>query len=181
MHNFSESGEGYGADVRYQQTERGDRADRGGLSLSSVDPQFRCAVVLGHDDQLLVLPFRHHDSGVDPSASSYSDCMNSNDPGQHMDIDEGPAKPSVSSLVLQPYIIALDSKEMQGSVIDMTFLHGYYEPTLLFLIEEPIKTWAGGFSSISHTSMLIAVSVNLMQKLPQHGGPVGTDNLIDFC
>ncbi len=164
MHNFSEVGEGYGTDVRYQRTERGDRADRGGLSLSCVDPQFRCAVVMGHDDQLLVLPFRHHDSEVDPSASSNSGGMNSGDPGQEMDIDDGGVKPSVSSLVLQPYVIALDSKEMQGSVIDMTFLHGNYEPTLLFLIEEPIKTWAGGFSSASHTSKLVAVSMNLLQK-----------------
>ena len=58
--------------------------------------------------------------------------MNSGDPGQEMDIDDGGVKPSVSSLVLQPYVIALDSKEMQGSVIDM--IHNEDRPNVRLAI-----------------------------------------------
>lgn len=67
-------------------------------------------------------------------------------------IDEGDAtdiKPmssaggSSKSLILASYMIVLkDFIDKIDNIIDIQFLHGYYEPTLLILYE-PLKTFSG--------------------------------------
>ena len=45
--------------------------------------------------------------------------------------------------ILSSYVMSLnDLSEKVDNVIDMQFLHGYYEPTLLILFE-PLKTYSG--------------------------------------
>ena len=156
LHNFAASGSGYGAEVRCKLTEQSDQADRAGLSLASVDPLGRCAAVMGTDDQILIIPFRQSNMGLG-NVSTEED----SEIGLAM---PQTLKPSASSLVLEPYVISLSSKQLAGSVKDMTFLHGYFEPTLLILQEEPIQTWTGGLSTVSNTSKLVALSINLFQR-----------------
>ena len=53
------------------------------------------------------------------------------------------------SAVLSSYIIDLRHlDEKVTNIIDLQFLYGYYEPTL-FILYEPLPTWAG-YDSCKH-------------------------------
>ena len=62
-------------------------------------------------------------------------------------LDEGDLETSKSSYnktpILSSYMIILKSlEEKMDNIIDLQFLHGYYEPTLLILYE-PVRTFPG--------------------------------------
>lgn len=64
-------------------------------------------------------------------------------------IDDGdllePTKPSSShkAPILSSYMIVLKTlEEKMDNIIDLQFLYGYYEPTLLILYE-PVRTFSG--------------------------------------
>ena len=90
-----------------------------------MDPEGRCAVMLIYGKKLVVLPFRK-----DPA------------------LDEGDllenTKPSSNKTpILSSYMIVLKNlEEKMDNIIDLQFLHGYYEPTLLILYE-PVRTFPG--------------------------------------
>lgn len=92
------------------------------LPLVRVDPEARCAAMLIFGRKIVILPFRR-DNATDELDYSASHAR-------------GP--------VLQSYII--DPKDFEApsidNIIDMQFLHGYYDPTLM-LLYEPIKTFPG--------------------------------------
>lgn len=79
--------------------------------------------------KLVVLPFRRENS-IEESDLGESKPMTSGNYGQ-----KAPILPS--------YMILLkDLNEKIDNIIDIQFLHGYYEPTLLILYE-PVKTFPG--------------------------------------
>ncbi|XP_065687015.2 cleavage and polyadenylation specificity factor subunit 1 [Patagioenas fasciata] len=109
-----------------------------------VDPDGRCAVMLIYGTRLVVLPFRR---------DSLSD--------EH----DGPVGEGQKSSFLPSYIIdvrELDEKLL--NIIDMQFLHGYYEPTLLILFE-PNQTWPGRVAVRQDTCSIVAISLNITQKV----------------
>jgi cleavage and polyadenylation specificity factor subunit 1 len=98
------------------------------VPIVRADPENRCAVMTVFGRKLVVLPFRREnsiddtDTDIKPmSSSSY-----------------GSKAPILASymIVLKDFIDKIDN------IIDIQFLHGYYEPTLLILFE-PLKTFAG--------------------------------------
>lgn len=74
--------------------------------------------------KLVVLPFKK-----DPSL----------DDGDLLDLKTSSNK----TPILSSYMIVLKSlEEKMDNIIDLQFLHGYYEPTLLILYE-PVRTFSG--------------------------------------
>ncbi|XP_077335360.1 cleavage and polyadenylation specificity factor subunit 1-like [Lithobates pipiens] len=109
-----------------------------------VDPNGRCAVMLIYGTRLVVLPFRRETLTEE---------------------HEGPMSEGQKSSFLPSYIIdvrELDEKLL--NIIDLQFLHGYYEPTLLILFE-PNQTWPGRVAVRQDTCSIVAISLNILQKV----------------
>lgn len=95
------------------------------IPIVRVDPEGRCAVMLIYGRKLVVLPFKK-----DPSL----------DDG---DLLDNLKASSNKTPILSSYMIVLKSlEEKMDNIVDLQFLYGYYEPTLLILYE-PVRTFAG--------------------------------------
>lgn len=105
-----------------------------------VDPLQRCAVVLLYDRHLAVLPFRRSEALATggkyiskplthPSAAVRSG----------LSWERRATAPLLATFTT---CLSTSTGEKINNVVDMQFLHGYFEPTLLVLYE-PIGTWAG--------------------------------------
>ncbi|GAM28418.1 hypothetical protein SAMD00019534_115940, partial [Acytostelium subglobosum LB1] len=112
--------------------------------LIKVDYQQRCAVMLVYDRHIAVLPFRQ----------SFSSILDEDD-----DDDEQTGGTAANK---ESYIISLNSLGIEN-VKDLCFLHGYYEPTILFL-HEPSQTWTSRISTKKFTNVLTAVELNISQR-----------------
>ncbi|CAL8131581.1 unnamed protein product [Orchesella dallaii] len=121
-------------------------------SILRVDPEGRCAALLVFGKQLVIIPFLRRDAVFDEHFAEPSDI-----------------KPNIASLnripQLRSYTVDLKNlDEKVDNVIDFKFLHGYYEPTLVF-IYEPIRTYVGRVTARQDTCALVAVSLNVSQKV----------------
>lgn len=114
------------------------------LPFVAVDPDGRCAAMIIYGRTIVILPFRRETNADE----------------QENNISIGSKSP-----VLASYSIKLtDIDEKMNNVIDIQFLHGYYEPTLL-LLYEPLRTWPGRVAVRRDTFAIIALSLNIHQKV----------------
>ncbi|XP_015127450.1 cleavage and polyadenylation specificity factor subunit 1 [Diachasma alloeum] len=117
------------------------------IPIVRVDPEGRCAIMLIYGRKLVVLPFRK-DPTIDDS-----------------DLMDMTKSQSNKTPILSSYMIVLKSLEEKiDNIIDLQFLYGYYEPTLLILYE-PVKTFAGRIAVRQDTCAMVAISLNIQQKV----------------
>jgi cleavage and polyadenylation specificity factor subunit 1 len=101
------------------------------IPIVRVDPDNRCAVMLVYGKKLVVLPFRKDNTLDEIEIQDVKP------------IKKTPMQIITKTPILPSYIIALkDLDEKIDNVLDIQFLQGYYEPTLLILYE-PVKTYPG--------------------------------------
>jgi cleavage and polyadenylation specificity factor subunit 1 len=75
-------------------------------------------------------------------------------------IGSGARHPSLSSYIV--HLKKLDTS-LTGRIIDLQFLHSYYEPTL-FILCESSRTWVGRVAVKKDTCSSVALSINVTQK-----------------
>lgn len=123
------------------------------VPMVRVDPDARCAVMLVYGKRLVVLPFRK-DNGLDEIELA-----------DVKPIKKAPTAVVSRTPILASYLIALcDLDEKIDNVLDLQFLYGYYEPTLLILYE-PVRTFPGRVAVRSDTCVLVAISLNIQQRV----------------
>ncbi|XP_050311770.1 LOW QUALITY PROTEIN: cleavage and polyadenylation specificity factor subunit 1 [Anthonomus grandis grandis] len=121
------------------------------VPIVRADPENRCAVMTIFGRKLVVLPFRRDTS------------LEDNDPDVKPSGGTGGA--GARAPILASYMINLkDFIDKVDNIIDIQFLDGYYEPTLL-LLYEPLKTFAGRVAVRTDTCAMAAISLNLQQKV----------------
>ncbi|XP_046972661.1 cleavage and polyadenylation specificity factor subunit 1 [Vanessa cardui] len=122
-----------------------------------VDPEFRCAVMLLYGRKLAVLPFRKDitsEEGDPLEAKPLADSKKNQ-----------PAQPMTRAPTLASYVIVLkDLDEKIDNILDIQFLYGYYEPTLL-LLYEPVRTFPGRTAVRSDTCAMAGVSLNMSARV----------------
>lgn len=119
------------------------------IPIVRVDPENRCAAMLVYGRRLVILPFRIDTLLEEPEVSNV----------EADEINIG------SNQVLSSYtIIWRDIEHKIDNVIDMQFLHGYYEPTLLILYE-PVKAFPGRLAVRRDTCCMVTISLNIQQKV----------------
>lgn len=110
------------------------------LPLVRTDPDGRCAGMLIYGTHLVVLPFRKEVASDEVDSSGKSPIMSS---------------------------YTIDLRKMDEKIInilDIQFLHGYFEPTV-FILYEPLATWAGRTAVRTDTCCIVAISLNIQQRV----------------
>ncbi|VDM34667.1 unnamed protein product [Hydatigera taeniaeformis] len=141
----------------YEQSAlRGGRLQFTRSPLLRVDPLQRCAVMLVYDRFLAVLPFRRVDALASPRMSTDPCATPILDSSWHIRANA----PVLSTFTT---FLSTSTGEPINHVIDMQFLFGFYEPTLLILYE-PSGTWTGRVSVRRDTCCIVALSLNLHER-----------------
>lgn len=122
------------------------------IPMVRVDPEGRCAVMLVYGRKLVVLPFRH-ESVVEDADVASSEVKTS-----------GITNSSGGSVMASYMIVLKDLDEKMDNVVDIQFLHGYYEPTVLILYE-PVRTFPGRIAVRQDTCCMVAISLNITQRV----------------
>ncbi|GAB5591624.1 mRNA cleavage and polyadenylation factor subunit [Umbelopsis nana] len=117
-----------------------------------IDPQQRCAVLNFYSDKIAILPFRQSEI-LDDAAQT------AKDKSKHHE-DDQLRWPYAPSFVLD--VSEIDSRIR--NVIDMVFLHDYYEPTLAILYQAH-PTWTGHLNEAKDTVSLAVVSLDLSSRV----------------
>lgn len=127
------------------------------IPIVRVDPDNRCAVMVCYGRKLVVLPFRR-----DHTLEELELMMPDVKPMKKLG---GATQLVAKTPILASYIITLkDLDEKIDNVIDVQFLHGYYEPTLL-IVYEPVRTFPGRIAVRTDTCTMVAISLNIQQRV----------------
>ena len=109
-----------------------------------VDPEMRCAAFVAHGSRLIIVPLKKELQ--DEKGSSATE--------HFLQIYR-----SLSSFAIDLW----ELEEPVFNVLDMQFLHGYFEPTLQILYQ-PIQTWSGRLAMRKDTVSMVTLSLSLAHQ-----------------
>ncbi|XP_054164327.1 cleavage and polyadenylation specificity factor subunit 1-like [Oppia nitens] len=136
---------------------------RGGFTQFSMppvvrcDPEGRCAALLLYSKNIMILPFR-------------KDIATGDDHKNISTVSFPVGGTASKSPVMASYKLDLNSEqygEKVNNILDIQFLHNYYEPTLLILYE-PVRTWAGRVAVRQDTCAMLVLSLDVHQRVHPH-------------
>ncbi|KAI1285461.1 Cleavage and polyadenylation specificity factor subunit 1 [Halotydeus destructor] len=120
-----------------------------------LDPEGRCAAYLAYASTIIILPFRKDTTIEEPDIKNALQSTNI-------------APLNTKSPIMATYTLDMCGEHYAGekicNILDMQFLDGYYEPTLLILFE-PLRTWSGRVAVRQDTVSMVALSLNVNQKV----------------
>uniref|UniRef100_H2YEY3 Cleavage/polyadenylation specificity factor A subunit C-terminal domain-containing protein n=1 Tax=Ciona savignyi TaxID=51511 RepID=H2YEY3_CIOSA len=116
------------------------------LPKIAVDPDSRCVCLQLTSRSLAIVPLR-----TSAMAHAGDDSM------AH---DNSTKRTAATSYTIDLHLV--DSRLQR--IIDIQFLYGYNEPTLLVLFES-LRTWAGRVAMRQDTCNIVAISLNMMEQL----------------
>lgn len=124
-----------------------------------VDYSNRCAVALIYDEVLAVIPFVPSREVSGAQSTAGGEKISSNMAG------EGDSFNSSKKSMAPSYLVHLPELGITN-IKDISFLHGYYEPTLMILYE-PTGTWAGRLAKTRNTVAvaIVELDINLRRKM----------------
>ena len=117
-----------------------------------VDPDNRCAAMLAYGRKIMVLPFRRD---LTTGAGDH-DSSNLSLDGLALGGRVMPSYTLDLATVIQSHTV--------DNIIDIQFLHGYNQPTLLILYE-PLKTYAGRIAVRKDTCRLDVISLDVKERI----------------
>ncbi|EQC40527.1 hypothetical protein SDRG_02417 [Saprolegnia diclina VS20] len=170
LHNFEEDGMGLGTALQGDRIGRTQFQGLASVPIAKADPDNRCMGLLLYSDQVVLLPLD------DNAATAHviddddeDDETNYEDPSLKLE-DRARAEQYASTLATfglntvagRAFILRLKEIGIHGKVIDMAFLDGYLEPTLMVLHEESDKqATVGRYAMGYNTCSLTVLSINL--------------------
>ena len=131
------------------------------------DPEGRCAAMLIYGRKIVILPFKRD---IGDSSRSDRDIAGHDELSYSASSSTGPNTSSASSKVpvLASYILdfktVIQADNKVNNIIDIQFLHGYHQPTLLILYE-PLKTCPGRIAVRKDTCRLDVLTLDLKDKI----------------
>jgi cleavage and polyadenylation specificity factor subunit 1 len=133
------------------------------------DPESRCAAILLYGKNIVILPFRKDIATDDHINDNINISMMANTTSSTPPVTSS-ASFNVKSPVMASYKLDLNSEQYGdkvNNIIDIQFLHNYYEPTLLILYE-PVRTWAGRVAVRQDTCAMLVLSLDVHQRVHPH-------------
>ncbi|CAI5738989.1 unnamed protein product [Peronospora destructor] len=191
MYSFQEDAIGPGATLKGEKNGQEQLLGLGTQAAARVDAQTRCGAMLVYSDQLVIVPFRNSDEEEDDEEEKKleelvreskhkgvtSDMSNTLNALLDKSVKLGSKRKRNHMSGLMPnditgreFLLRLRELEITGKVIDLAFLDGYLEPTLMVLHEENERNstfgrLAVGFDTYCLTVMSIDVNTRLHPKI----------------
>ncbi|OQR95251.1 hypothetical protein ACHHYP_00170 [Achlya hypogyna] len=170
LHNFEEDGMGLGTALQGDRLGRTQFQGLSSVPIAKTDPDYRCMGMLLYNDQVALVPFDDATTNVGlRDEDDEDDETNYEDPSLKLE-DRARAEQYASTLAAfglnavagRTFLLRLKEVGIHGKILDMAFLDGYLEPTLMLLHEENDRhATVGRYATGFDTCCLTVLSINL--------------------
>ncbi|KAH9103969.1 hypothetical protein LEN26_014662 [Aphanomyces euteiches] len=171
MHNFEEDGMGLGTALQGERFGRTQFSGMSSVPITVADPDHRCLSMLLYQDQLVIVPLqdnRQNDLNDDDEDEAIYQIasLKMEDKTRSEQYASMLASFGMTGIVGRTFLLRLRELDIRGKIIDMAFLEGYLEPTLMLLHEESDRqAVVGRYAAGYDTCCLTVLSINKTTRL----------------